>query len=82
VPAFGVKHDAVPGRVNESWFKIDKPGVYYGQCSELCGIKHAYMPITIHAVTKEAFQAWIAEAQTKFAKVDGTTPSSLVAAAE
>ena len=82
IPAFGVKHDAVPGRVNESWFKIDRPGVYYGQCSELCGIKHAYMPIEVHAVTKEAFQAWVTEAQTKFAKVDGTPPATTLAAAQ
>ncbi len=76
VPSFGVKHDAIPGRVNESWFKIDKPGIYYGQCSELCGVKHAYMPIAVHAVSKEAFQNWIAEAKTKFAKIDGA-PASL-----
>ena len=50
---------------------IDKPGVYYGQCSELCGPKHAYMPIAIEAVTKEAYEAWVTEAQTKFAKVEG-----------
>ena len=82
IPAFGVKHDAVPGRVNESWFKIDKPGIYFGQCSELCGIKHAYMPIEVHAVTKEAFAAWVSEAQTKFAKVDGTPPATALAAAQ
>jgi len=82
VPAFGVKHDAVPGKVNESWFNIKKPGIYYGQCSELCGVKHAYMPIAIHAVSKDAFQAWVSEAQTKFAKVDGTPPATSVAAAQ
>lgn len=72
VPSFGVKHDGVPGKVNESWFNITEPGIYYGQCSELCGVEHAYMPIKIHAVTKEAFQAWVAEAQQKFDKVEGT----------
>jgi cytochrome c oxidase subunit 2 len=85
IPAFGVKHDAVPGRTNESWFNIRTPGVYYGQCSELCGVRHAYMPIRVRAVTKEEFQAWVAEAQQKFAKVDGTPPDSTaqnVAAAE
>lgn len=82
IPAFGVKHDAVPGRVNESWFKIERPGIYYGQCSELCGVKHAYMPITIHAVSKEQFQAWVSEAQAKFAKVDGTPPATAIAAAQ
>ncbi|MBK8161477.1 MAG: cytochrome c oxidase subunit II [Rhodospirillaceae bacterium] len=73
VPSFGIKHDAVPGRVNESWFNIDadKPGLYYGQCSELCGTAHAYMPIKIRAVTEAEYNAWVAEAQTKFAKVDG-----------
>jgi cytochrome c oxidase subunit II len=86
VPAFGVKHDAVPGRTNESWFNIKKPGIYYGQCSELCGVEHAYMPIKVRAVTKEEYQAWVTEAQQKFAKVDGTEPESTgaqdVAAAE
>lgn len=86
VPSFGVKHDGVPGKVNESWFNINQPGIYYGQCSELCGIRHAYMPIKIRAVSKEEFQAWVAEAQAKFAKVDGTPPSQIgaqdVAAAE
>ncbi len=68
VPSFGIKHDATPGRVNESWFNIDKPGIYYGQCSELCGIQHAYMPIKVHAVTPEEFDAWVKEAQGKFDK--------------
>lgn len=73
VPSFGIKHDAVPGRVNESWFNIDadKPGIYYGQCSELCGTAHAYMPIKIRAVAQAEYDAWVAEAQKKFAKVDG-----------
>lgn len=81
IPAFGVKHDAVPGRVNESWFNIKKPGVYYGQCSELCGVRHAYMPIKVRAVSPEEFQTWLKEAQQKFAKVDGTPPTRDVAAA-
>lgn len=59
VPAFGVKVDAVPGRLNENWVKIEKEGVYYGQCSELCGTKHGFMPIEVHAVSKEAFNKWI-----------------------
>lgn len=58
MPSFGVKVDAVPGRLNETWFKADAPGVYYGQCSELCGTNHAFMPIAIHAVTEEQFEAW------------------------
>jgi cytochrome c oxidase subunit II len=60
MPAFGVKEDAVQGRVNETWFNVDKPGVYYGQCSELCGQDHAFMPIEIHAVSREEFNQWVA----------------------
>ncbi|MDX1974797.1 MAG: cytochrome c oxidase subunit II [Rickettsiales bacterium] len=63
VPAFGVKRDTVPGRLNESWFKAQKIGVYYGQCSELCGVKHGFMPIEIHVVSQEDFDAWIKEKQ-------------------
>lgn len=63
MPNFGIKIDAVPGRINETWMRIEKPGVYYGQCSELCGINHAFMPIEIHAVSKEDFAAWIARQQ-------------------
>lgn len=59
VPAFGIKTDAVPGRINDTWVRITEPGVYYGQCSELCGKGHAYMPIEIHAVSKEEFAAWV-----------------------
>lgn len=59
VPAMGIKIDAIPGRLNETWVRIDKPGVYYGQCSELCGKDHAYMPIEIRAVSKEEFSAWV-----------------------
>ncbi len=66
IPSFGIKKDAVPGRLNETWVRIDKPGTYYGQCSEICGINHAYMPIEIKAVTKEEFEAWIIEAKEKF----------------
>lgn len=58
IPAFGVKMDAVPGRWNETWVNISKPGIYYGQCSELCGKDHAYMPIEIKAVSKEEFKTW------------------------
>lgn len=60
VPSFGVITDAVPGRVNETWFKIDRPGVYYGSCRELCGIDHAFMPIEVHAVSQAEFDAWVA----------------------
>ena len=68
LPAFGVKRDAVPGRINETWFKAEKVGTYYGQCSELCGIKHAFMPITVKVVSEEDYQEWLSEARVKFAK--------------
>ena len=59
VPALGIKKDAVPGRINETWLKIDKEGVYYGQCSELCGINHGYMPIAVHVVNKSEYNEWL-----------------------
>lgn len=59
VPSFGIKLDAVPGRTNETWTRIEEPGVYYGQCSELCGTGHAFMPIEVHAVSKEDFAKWV-----------------------
>jgi len=59
VPAFGVKIDAIPGHMNETWFKITEPGIYYGQCSELCGKDHAYMPIEVHAVSQDEFEQWV-----------------------
>jgi cytochrome c oxidase subunit 2 len=68
VPAFGVKTDAVPGRVNETWVRIDEPGMYYGQCSELCGDFHGFMPIMVRAVSKEEFEAWTQQAQEQFAR--------------
>ena len=68
LPSFGVKRDAVPGRINETWFKAEKVGTYYGQCSELCGIKHAFMPITVNVVSQEEYDKWLEEAKQKFAK--------------
>jgi len=61
VPSLGLKTDAVPGRVNETWFRITKPGVYYGQCSEICGVGHGFMPIAVQAVTKPEFEQWLLE---------------------
>ena len=63
IPSFGVKQDAVPGRLAELWFEVDEgmEGVYFGQCSELCGLSHAYMPITVKAVTQAEYDAWVAE---------------------
>ncbi|HZH27636.1 MAG TPA: cytochrome c oxidase subunit II [Azospirillaceae bacterium] len=63
LPAFGVKKDAIPGRLNETWFKAEREGVYYGQCSEICGINHGYMPIAIEVVSKPVFEAWVKRAQ-------------------
>ena len=68
LPSFGVKRDAVPGRINETWFKADRTGTFYGQCSELCGIKHAFMPITVNVVSQEEYDKWLEEAKQKFAK--------------
>ena len=73
IPAFGVKIDAVPGRVNQTWFKTEKEGIYYGECSELCGARHAFMPITVEVVSQAAFDMWVTEAKTKFAAVDAPT---------
>ena len=70
LPSFGVKRDAIPGRINETWFKAEKTGTYYGQCSELCGIKHAFMPITVNVVTEDEYNLWLDEAKQKFAKED------------
>jgi cytochrome c oxidase subunit 2 len=82
VPQFGVKVDAVPGRLNELWINVDEPGTYYGQCSELCGVNHGFMPITVQAVERPEFDAWVAEAQTKFARVgdEGVTVANAAAA--
>ncbi len=68
LPSFGVKRDAMPGRINETWFKAEKVGTYYGQCSELCGIKHAFMPIEVRVVSDQEYQEWLEEAKVKFAK--------------
>jgi cytochrome c oxidase subunit 2 len=62
IPAFGVKQDAVPGRLAELWFAAEREGIYFGQCSELCGKDHAYMPITVKVVSQETYDAWLAEA--------------------
>ena len=63
VPAFGVMQDAVPGRLAQLWFKADREGIYFGQCSELCGHSHAYMPITVKVVSQPVYDAWLAAAK-------------------
>jgi len=77
VPAFGIIADAVPGRVNETWFKADREGVFYGNCRELCGVDHAFMPIEVHVVSQGAFDAWVA---TKAGAAPAATPTTLDAA--
>jgi cytochrome c oxidase subunit 2 len=71
VPSFGFKLDAIPGRLNEMWFKANREGVYYGQCSELCGNGHPYMPIAVRVVSEDAYRAWVDDAKKKFARIDG-----------
>ncbi len=79
MPAFGVKMDAVPGRLNETWFRAEKEGVYYGQCSELCGVRHGFMPIVVEVVSKEAFEAWVKQAKEEFAGMAMDAPFMLAA---
>lgn len=70
VPSLGVKLDAVPGRLNETWVKVNEPGIYYGQCSELCGVNHGFMPIAIKALSEDDYAAWLLEAMEEFASND------------
>jgi cytochrome c oxidase subunit 2 len=78
VPSFGIKIDAVPGRLNETWFKAEREGIYYGQCSELCGRDHAFMPIAVRVVSEADFAAWVEEAKKKYAREDGA-PTAVAA---
>jgi cytochrome c oxidase subunit 2 len=80
VPSFGIKIDAVPGRINETWFTATREGVYYGQCSELCGKDHAFMPIAVHVVSEQAFSAWVEEAKRKYARDEALPPTTVAAA--
>ncbi len=89
VLGFGIKIDAIPGRLNETWFEVDEEGVYYGQCSELCGVRHAFMPIEVHVVPQDVFDAWVAAAnedpyeapQVLYAHYDSLRGETRVAAA-
>ena len=74
MPALGIQEYAVVGRNNEAWMLIDKPGVYYGECNQICGNNHPFMPIEVHAVSKPEFDKWVAEAKTKFAHDDAPAP--------
>jgi cytochrome c oxidase subunit II len=82
VPAFGIKIDAVPGRLNETWFKATKTGVFYGQCSELCGKDHAFMPIAVRVVSDQEFASWVETAKKKFASAPGNSFASAADAAQ
>jgi cytochrome c oxidase subunit 2 len=80
VPSFGIKIDAVPGRLNETWFKATREGMYYGQCSELCGKDHAYMPIAVRVVNDREYANWLEQAKKKFATDDSRPARNIVAA--
>ena len=78
VPSFGIKIDAIPGRINETWFKAEREGTYYGQCSELCGKDHAFMPIMVRVVSDKEYTAWIEQAKKKYA-TDDSRPTAVAA---
>ena len=80
VPAFGVKIDGIPGRVNETWFRATKEGVFYGQCSELCGAYHAFMPIAVEVVSKEKYAEWAEKAPEIYGEKMPEKPSNLALA--
>jgi cytochrome c oxidase subunit 2 len=80
VPSFGIKIDAVPGRINETWFKATREGMYYGQCSELCGKDHAFMPIAVRVVNDGEFAAWVEQAKKKFARDERAPPAGYAVA--
>jgi cytochrome c oxidase subunit 2 len=82
VPAFGIKIDAIPGRLNETWFQASKTGMYYGQCSELCGKDHAYMPIAVRVVSDQEFATWIEAAKKKYASSRTDSFASAAGAAQ
>ena len=81
VPSFGIKIDSIPGRINETWFRATREGIYYGQCSELCGKDHAFMPIAVRVVSEDEFKKWVEGARKRFAR-DDVTPATTVATAE
>jgi cytochrome c oxidase subunit II len=82
VPAFGIKIDAIPGRLNETWFRANQTGIFYGQCSELCGKDHAYMPIEVRVVTDQEFATWVESAKKKYASAKDSSFASRAGAAE
>jgi cytochrome c oxidase subunit 2 len=80
VPSFGIKIDAIPGRINETWFKAERVGTYYGQCSQLCGRDHAFMPISVRVVTDQEYAAWLDAAKKKYAQENPPNPNMIAAA--
>ena len=80
VPSFGIKIDAIPGRLNETWFKAEREGVYYGQCSKICGGNHAFMPIAVHVVSEKDYTAWLDQAKKKYADDNVASPNAVAAA--
>jgi cytochrome c oxidase subunit II len=82
VPSFGIKIDAIPGRLNETWFKAEREGIYYGQCSELCGRDHAYMPIEVQVVSEKDYTAWLEQSKKKYATDDTQPQATTLAAAQ
>ena len=80
VPSFGIKIDAIPGRLNETWFKAEREGMYYGQCSQLCGRDHAFMPIAVHVVSQQEYTAWLEQAKKKYATDNAAPPNAIAAA--
>jgi cytochrome c oxidase subunit 2 len=81
VPSFGIKIDAIPGRINDTWFKAERVGTYYGQCSELCGRGHAFMPIVVHVVSEKDYLAWVEQAKKKYASTEPTPKTAVAKAA-
>ena len=81
VPSFGIRMDAIPGRINETWFKATTEGVFYGQCSELCGKDHAFMPIAVRVVNEGDFNTWLNNAKQKYAIDNAAAPNALAATA-
>ncbi len=83
IPSLGVQRYAIPGRTIETWVRVDKPGVYYGQCNQVCGTNHSIMPISVEALTETDFAAWVEKAKTKFASGDvPASPQRLAAVVE
>ena len=81
IPALGVQSYAVIGRLNETWMNVEREGVYYGQCNQICGVNHAFMPIAVEAVSPDKFDRWVADAKKKFASKDAA-PVTLAATAD